>query len=84
MSTTAALGCTLSALAHPGAALALLATQRSAAAGALRRLTELRQLGTPGAATLAMSLGASTRDAFLCDAVLSSHIPLRTSPAPSR
>ena len=50
----------------------MLAAQRVAGAEALRRLAELRRRGTPGATTLAASLDASSRDDFLCDAVLSS------------
>ena len=80
LSATAALGCPLTSLAHPGAVLALLAAQRDAGAEALRRLAELRRRGTPGATALAASLDASSRDVFLCDAVLTSRIPVEGHP----
>ena len=74
LSSTAALGCPLAPLAHPGAFFALLAAQRDVGAEALRRLAELRRRGTPGTTALAASLDASSRDGFLRDAVLSSHV----------
>ena len=80
LSTTAALGCPLSSLAHPETALALLAALRNAAAGALRCLAELRQIGTPGATALAVNLGASTRDPFLCNVVLASRVLVEGQP----
>ena len=80
LSTTAVFGCPLLSFAHPGTALALLAAQRSAAAEALRRLADLRQLGTPGATDLTASPGAPTRDAILCDAVLASCISVVDQP----
>ena len=81
LSTTSALGCPLSSLAHPGAVLALLAAQRDAGAEALRHLAELRRRGTPGANALATILGASSRDIFLCDAVLFSRISVEDYPS---
>ena len=52
----------------------MLAVQRDAGAEALRRLAELRRRGTPGATALTAELDASSRDALLCDAVLSSRV----------
>ena len=80
LSTGAALGTTLTALAHPSTAHAMLTAQRDAAARALRRLAQLQRLGTPGATALTAGLAVITRDAFLCDAVLTSHVSVEDQP----
>mmetsp|Transcript_69473 Transcript_69473/g.157035 ORF Transcript_69473/g.157035 Transcript_69473/m.157035 type:complete len:529 (+) Transcript_69473:1274-2860(+) len=74
LSATVSLGCPLTSLAHPETVRALLADQRDAGAGALRRLAELGRSGTPGATALAVNLDTSARDGFLSAAVLSSRV----------
>ena len=80
LSTGAAMGNTLSSLAHPSTAHAMLAAERGAAAQALYRLALLQRLGTSGATTLSASLAVITRGAFLCNAVLTSRVSVEDQP----